>query len=403
LDSYLVEFRLHGSARTFVKELIYDVSKRFDVQGVTRNRVVPHVSIVGSFETTDERKVIHATEQCGNNFDLVSFSFNGFRSFETLNTGKQVLAVKIEPSTELEELRSSLIQKLVHCCALNEYDKGSYKPHATIAFKDIDDKFGAIKKFLETVAVPNVQHFVLRLTLLKNAKIVCEYDLFQHRLLTRHEALDRTVRKTTLQFLRQRLNHENGFSHDKPLIFSPSTRIFLISDLHLNHENIIRYCKRPFRSKNEMNEALVNNWNSTVRTSDLIFFLGDLAFGTNSRSIDYWLDKLKGKKVFIRGNHDTQPFTKALEAPNHYFIRYKEQSFMLTHNPIRPQYWNGWVIHGEKHNNNLEKYPFINKEEKTINVSVEVINYKPISLDRIISEINGYSFISALRQVFHRT
>jgi calcineurin-like phosphoesterase family protein len=113
-----------------------------------------------------------------------------------------------------------------------------------------------------------------------------------------------------------------------------------------------------------MNEALVNNWNSIVRTSDLIFFLGDLAFGTNIRSIDYWLNKLNGKKVFIRGNHDTQPFTKAFEVPNHYFIRYKEQSFMLTHNPIKPQYWNDWVIHGEKHNNNLEKYPFINKAKK---------------------------------------
>ncbi len=61
----------------------------------------------------------------------------------------------------------------------------SYKPHATIAFKDIDDKFRVIKKFLETVDVPKIQHFVLRLTLLKNAKILREYDLLQHRLLTR--------------------------------------------------------------------------------------------------------------------------------------------------------------------------------------------------------------------------
>lgn len=396
MDSYLVEFRLHGSARTYVKELIFEVAKRFAVGGVTRHRVVPHVSIVGSFQTTDERKVINVIERCANNFDLVAFSFNNFRAF-----GNQVLAVNIEPSTELKELRSNLIRKLSSFCTLNEHDMESYKPHATIAFKDLDDKFEAVKKFLETVNVPNVQHFVLRVTLLKNAKILFEYDLFQHRMLTQNEALDRNVRKTTLQFLRQRLNHEKGFTPNKPLILSPSTRIFLISDLHLNHENIIRYCKRPFHTKKEMNEVLVNNWNNTVRASDLIFFLGDLAFGTNSRSIDYWLDKLNGKKVFIRGNHDTQPFTKALEAPNHYFIRYKEQSFMLTHNPLRPQYWNDWVIHGEKHNNNLEKYPFMNKKEKTINVSVEVINYKPVSLNKIISEIHGRSFISALRQIFH--
>lgn len=52
--------------------MIYEVSRRFGVQGVTRHRVVPHVTIVGSFQTTDERKVINAIERCGNNFDLVA-------------------------------------------------------------------------------------------------------------------------------------------------------------------------------------------------------------------------------------------------------------------------------------------------------------------------------------------
>ncbi len=99
------------------------MSNKFGVQGVTRNRVVPHVSIVGSFQTTDERKVINAIEQCGNNFDLVAFSFNGFRSFGNLLSDKQVLAVNIEPSTELKELRSNLIQKFAEYCVLNEHDK----------------------------------------------------------------------------------------------------------------------------------------------------------------------------------------------------------------------------------------------------------------------------------------
>ena len=72
-----MEFRLHGSAREFVQELIYDVADKFGVRGVTRNRVVPHVSIVG-FDKTDERRIIQAIEQYGANFDLVSFSFKDF-------------------------------------------------------------------------------------------------------------------------------------------------------------------------------------------------------------------------------------------------------------------------------------------------------------------------------------
>jgi hypothetical protein len=50
-----------------------------------------------------------------------------------------------------------------------------------------------------------------------------------------------------------------------------------------------------------------------------------------------------------------------------------------------PFEWQGWVIHGHKHNNQMQYYPFINGERKTINVSVELIGYKPISMDRLMS------------------
>ena len=50
--------------------------------------------------------------------------------------------------------------------------------------------------------------------------------------------------------------------------------------------------------------------------------------------------------------------------------------------------WNGWIIHGHHHNNHPEKYPFINRINKTINVRVELTNYKPISLGSLLESIN---------------
>ena len=56
-------------------------------------------------------------------------------------------------------------------------------------------------------------------------------------------------------------------------------RVWLISDTLFDHENIIRYCNRPFRSVEEMNSVMLRNWNRTVRPEDLVYFLGDMSFG----------------------------------------------------------------------------------------------------------------------------
>ena len=67
-------------------------------------------------------------------------------------------------------------------------------------------------------------------------------------------------------------------------------------------------------------------------------------------------------------------------------LRYKNHKFLLVHDPDNlPIKWDGWIIHGHKHNNDMKNYPFINGEKKTINVGVELLNYKPIDLDFIIS------------------
>ncbi|MDD1707174.1 MAG: hypothetical protein LUO81_03150, partial [Methanoregulaceae archaeon] len=65
-------------------------------------------------------------------------------------------------------------------------------------------------------------------------------------------------------------------------------------------------------------------------------------------------------------------------------ISHQDLDFMLIHDPEEvPQGYEGWVIHGHLHNNDLTRFPFINTSRKTINVSAELVNYTPVSLDEI--------------------
>ena len=139
------------------------------------------------------------------------------------------------------------------------------------------------------------------------------------------------------------------------------SKIFLISDLHLDHYNIIKYCNRPFSSVREMNFFIVNNWNTIVKNNDIVYFLGDMSFGSH--------DKCKNIKFF-----------------NEYIMEYNNIKFLLIHDPDNlTKNWNGWIIHGHYHNHDLENYPFINGEKRRINVSIELINYKPLDIEKLFA------------------
>ena len=206
---YLLEFRLSGTARKYVKDIAFDVARKFDVKGVTINRVVPHVTIIGPIKTIHEQRLIHEIKETCKKYDLMTIKFSGFTSFGSWLLGNRVLAIKIEQSSELELLRIELIAKLSRFCQLSKFDTRKWKPHATIAFKDIDKKFGQIKAYLENRNCPEIQHCVLRITLLKNARILREYDFLQHRTLNRDEALNRENKKMTIMLLKKRIAKRN--------------------------------------------------------------------------------------------------------------------------------------------------------------------------------------------------
>jgi calcineurin-like phosphoesterase family protein len=150
-------------------------------------------------------------------------------------------------------------------------------------------------------------------------------------------------------------------------------RVFVIGDTHFGHQNIIKYAARPYRTVGGMNKSMIHKWNQTVRVQDSVFFLGDFAW----RNIGYYITHLNGKKTFITGNHDEG----LRHTQDQAVIEYGDHRFLLIHRPQdRPSKWDGWTIHGHVHRN----APFIDRVTKRINVSADVIGFRPVSLHRIV-------------------
>lgn len=159
-------------------------------------------------------------------------------------------------------------------------------------------------------------------------------------------------------------------------------KIFVISDLHFGHENIIKLADRPFLNVDEMDRILIENWNKTVGKTDYVYIVGDFAF--KGKSVSYYAEKLNGFKILIKGNHDKikecdkKHFVKITD---YYELRIGEQLYVLTHYPMTA--WNGAF------RNSIQLYGHVHKTGKvwetpqlpnTYNVCCEFHKYTPVEI-----------------------
>jgi calcineurin-like phosphoesterase family protein len=153
-------------------------------------------------------------------------------------------------------------------------------------------------------------------------------------------------------------------------------KYFIISDTHFNHENIIKYCNRPFKDVDEMNRVMIKNWNETVSNKDIVIHLGDVALGSKEE-VKKIIKQLNGRKILIKGNHDNWTDEFYRECGFEYVSRYPivwNDLYLLSHAPLKlsetTPYYN---YYGHVHND--EKYI----ESATSKcVCVERIGYRPI-------------------------
>lgn len=163
---------------------------------------------------------------------------------------------------------------------------------------------------------------------------------------------------------------------------------YITSDTHFNHENIIRFCNRPWANRTEMNEGLIANWNATVGPTDEVWVLGDFAYvhpdGINLVGL---FRRLNGRKNLIIGNHDDQN-SNVLKLPwerqeRLHRIRYgKGRRAVMCHYPLET--WQGAgkgtiMLHGHCHNNLKRVIP----HRWDVGVDVPAWNYRPVALDHL--------------------
>lgn len=203
--SYLIEFRLNGHPKKYAKRLIFEISKKFKVKGVTNKRPVPHVSLFGPFQTRDSAKMVSAFVKVCKKYDLVPYSILGFNHFD--NHRNKVIFLDIKPSRELENLRWDISKSLSPVTTIrNDWDgKKNFSFHATVAFKDIDQKFKSILNYLKSKEKPQIKQHVIRVSIIKNGLIMHEYDFMQKRLLGRSEAKSKECWARSIDILKNKM------------------------------------------------------------------------------------------------------------------------------------------------------------------------------------------------------
>lgn len=165
-------------------------------------------------------------------------------------------------------------------------------------------------------------------------------------------------------------------------------KVFLTADLHFGHANIIKYESRPYADVEAMDKAIIANWNKAVDKGDTVFIVGDFSFHDKKKTADI-IQKLNGKKILIKGNHDKYSSSWYIGAGFHeatkYPIIYKKW-YIISHEP--PCYFNDaspyFYIYGHVHSTRM--YPTVTTNAAC--VSIERWDYAPVEFD-LIKKLSG--------------
>lgn len=172
-------------------------------------------------------------------------------------------------------------------------------------------------------------------------------------------------------------------------------KFFATSDTHFLHRNIIKLCNRPFSDINEMNEALIRNWNAVVPEDGHVFHLGDVCFKGNPTKLREILDRLNGKIYLIMGNHEKDAMSERCVNRFECVEKYKTvnvdlgdgkfQDIFLCHYSMRT--WNKshascWALFGHSHGN-LPEDP----NSASFDIGVDCWNFEPVSFARVAEKM----------------
>ena len=177
-------------------------------------------------------------------------------------------------------------------------------------------------------------------------------------------------------------------------------KYFFTADEHYYHENIIRYCNRPFANVSEMHERLIANHNSLVRAEDFVLHIGDFSLG-NKEVTQLIIDRLNGLHGFVRGSHDNWlKGTGANDIWTHKIDNIDNNFIVACHYAMRlwpRSHYNSWQLHGHSHGR-------LHSIGKQMDVGVDTNYFYPYAYESIVSSMQhkddnkGYTMLQARKQ-----
>ena len=165
--------------------------------------------------------------------------------------------------------------------------------------------------------------------------------------------------------------------------------VYFTSDLHLGHSRIIEYCQRPFANVEEMNQVLIQNYNSVVRRDDTVYLLGDICLKLPKDRANELISQLHGKKYLLIGNHDKK-YDPSLfvKMQDFMLLSFEKEIFALMHYPMLswPHSLHGsYQLHGHLHES--AAYNEKNREAgiRRYDVGVDANGYAPVSVKQVLA------------------
>lgn len=162
------------------------------------------------------------------------------------------------------------------------------------------------------------------------------------------------------------------------------TNLFFISDPHFSHKLLVPI--RGFKSEEEMDEHIIESINKTVRPSDHLYLMGDIAI---ARRHLHKVKRLNGHKRLIFGNHDIFKYQEYAKAGFGKMMAYRViDRIIFSHIPVHENQLRRFScnVHGHTHESRvIGPGGFV--DDRYMNVCCEVLNYKPISLEEIKHQI----------------
>lgn len=176
------------------------------------------------------------------------------------------------------------------------------------------------------------------------------------------------------------------------------SNIYFTSDTHFFHDQDFVWKARGFSCTEEMNETIIERWNSIIKQDDLVYHLGDVLLGNYDVNI---LKRLNGQICIVRGNHDTTRKLSDINAarPDTIFvgtsdlIKIGKLSLFLCHYPVLTanfddRHFNQHVIslHGHTHQNGnwlFPDNPFI------YHIGMDSHSCYPVHIDTIVNDIRN--------------